>query len=329
MPDLPLVTIITPSYNQADFLEETIQSVLTQDYPNLEYFIIDGGSTDGSVDIIKKYSGQLAGWLSEKDSGQAEAINKGFSLATGSIVAWINSDDYYLPGAIASAVTALERSPELGMVFGDVVSVDAAGQPFNVMTYGPWGLDELMQFNIIGQPGVFLRRATLERAGYLDLSYHYMLDHHLWLRVAQHAPICYIPQLWAAARYHALAKNVAQAPGFAREAYRIVEWMPSQPGLAPRFARLRRRAWAGAHRINGRYLLDGGQPWPALKAYLKGLLASPAVVLPEYRRIFFAAASLVVNVDSLRSNYLENRKKTITRTISGDSAVSKGNLEKH
>ncbi|MBE0696775.1 MAG: glycosyltransferase [Anaerolineaceae bacterium] len=313
MPDLPLVTVITPSFNQADFLEETIQSVLSQDYPNLEYFIFDGGSTDGSVDIIQKYSHRLAGWVSEKDKGQAEAINKGFARAAGSVVAWINSDDYYLPGAISAAVAALEASPTAALVFGDVVSVDAASKIFNVMTYGPWGLDELLQFNIIGQPGVFMRRAALERAGYLDSSYHFMLDHHLWLRIAQQAPLIYVPQRWAAARYHAAAKNVSQAPGFAREAYRIVDWMPSQPGLAQHYQRLRRRIWAGAHRINGHYLLDAGQPGPALKAYIKGLWSSPAVILPEYRRILFAVASLFINVNRLRAAYLERRRRNYAR----------------
>jgi glycosyltransferase involved in cell wall biosynthesis len=140
MSSYPLVTIVTPSYNQANFLEETIQSVLSQDYPNLEYIIIDGGSTDSSVDLIRKYEDRLAGWISEEDSGQAEAINKGFERATGEIVAWINSDDYYLPGAIRSAVEALEAHPECGFVYGDAVSINGAGEPFNVMNCGDWGL---------------------------------------------------------------------------------------------------------------------------------------------------------------------------------------------
>lgn len=307
--DSPLVTIITPSYNQAPFLEETIRSVLGQDYPNLEYFIIDGGSTDGSVEIIQKYADRLAGWVSEKDHGQGEAINKGFARASGEIVAWINSDDYYLPGAISTAVTALQAAPEVGLVYGDVLSIDASGNVFNVMTYKQWGLDDLMQFNIIGQPAVFMRREVLERAGYLDLSYHYLLDHELWLRVAQQAPMKYLPQRLAAARVHAGAKNVAHTPEYGKDAYRLVAWMPTQPGLEARFHRLRRRIWAGAHRINARYLLDGGQAKASLRAYLKGFAASPGVVLPEFHRILFAAISLVVNVDRLRSAYLQRRKR--------------------
>lgn len=316
---LPLVSIITPSFNQAQFLEETIQSVLSQDYPRLEYWVIDGGSTDGSVEIIQKYAHRLAGWVSEPDHGQAEAINKGFARASGEIVAWINSDDYYLPGALREAVNAMQRLPECGLVFGDVLSINGAGEPINVMTYGSWGLDDLMQFNIIGQPGVFMRRGALERAGYLDLSYRYLLDHHLWLRLAQEGSMCYIPQRWAAARFHAAAKNVAQAAGFGEEAYRIARWIESQPALAERFKRQRRKIWAGAHRINARYLLDGGLPRPALAAYLRALLAHPPTALQESRRILFAAASLVMNVDRLRSRYLNRRKQSITEKLSREN----------
>lgn len=309
MPELPLVSIITPSYNQADFLEETIQSVLAQGYPNLEYIIIDGGSKDGSVEIIKKYADRLAWWVSEKDDGQADALNKGFARASGEIIAWVNSDDYYLPGALHAAVKELQDRPDHSFVFGDVISVDVAGKPFNVMTYGDWGLDELAQFNIIGQPSVFMRRKHLEQAGYTDPYFDLMFDHQLWLRIAQFGPIQYIPQRWSAARYHAAAKNWSRAPGYGQDAYRIVEWMAGQPGLADTYKCLRRRIWAGAHRVNAHYLLDGGFPKQALAAYLKGLWASPAVVLPEFRRIVFALVSLFMNVDQLRASYLARRKQ--------------------
>lgn len=307
----PRVTVITPSFNQAAFLEQTIQSVLSQNYPNLEYWIVDGGSTDGSVDIIRKYADRLAGWVSEKDHGQAEAINKGFARATGEIVIWINSDDYFLPGSIAAAVQVLRDQPDLGLVFGDVVSINGEGEPINVMTYDDWGLDDLMQFNIIGQPGVYMRRSVLEKSGYLDLNYHYLLDHHLWLRMAQFASMRYVPQRWAAARFHAGAKNVNQAAGFGRESLRLAGWMSTEPGLAERYQRLRRRVWAGAYRMNGRYLLDGAQSWSALRSYLHSLWLYPPIALQEKRRILFALASLFVNVDRLRSSYLEQRQRRL------------------
>ena len=165
--DLPRVSIITPSFNQAQFLEQTICSVLSQNYPNLEYWVIDGGSTDGSLEIIHKYAGQLAGWVSEPDRGQAEGINKGLARATGEVVAWLNSDDLYYRGAIEAAVDTLSTNPRASFVFSDVESIDEAGQPFHRMRYGHWGLADLMRFRIIGQPAVFIRRTFLAQTGLL------------------------------------------------------------------------------------------------------------------------------------------------------------------
>ncbi len=312
------VSIITPSYNQAEFLEETIRSVLDQGYPDLEYIIVDGGSNDGSVDIIRKYQDHLAWWVSERDGGQGEALNKGFAHITGDIIGWINSDDYYLPGAIHAAVKALEENPQCGFVFGDVLAINGAGEPINVMTYGDWGLDELLQFNIIGQPSVFFRRSVLEKAGPLDLTYHYLLDHELWLRFAQQAPIRYVRQRWSAARYHAQAKNLSQAPKYGGDAYRIVRWIAAEPALADHYRRLHRRILAGAHRINARYSLDGGLLKPALIAYMKGLWASPGVIWPELHRILFAAASLLVNVDRFRGVFLDRRKKNLANRLNSE-----------
>ena len=309
----PLVSIVTPSYNQAQYIEASLRSVLEQDYPRIEYLVADGGSTDGSVEIIRRYAGRLAWWVSEKDSGQAEAINKGFARASGEIVAWLNSDDLYLPGAVSAAVRAFEQHPQAGLVFGDVVSINAAGEAINVMTCGDWGLDDLLQFKIISQPGVFLRRAALEQAGYLDLKMHYMLDHQLWLRVAQHAPMQYVPERWAAARFHENAKNVNQAAGFAREAYQLLDWIQTQPGLQEPYRRLNKRIRAGAHRINGFYMLDAGQPRAALAAYLKSLALYPPLALPEWRRILYATASLVVNPAALRKAYLQKRQEKLAR----------------
>lgn len=311
----PRVTIVTPSYNQAAFLEETIRSVLDQDYANLEYFVVDGGSKDGSKAIIQKYADRIDWWVSEKDNGQAEAINKGFTRATGEIIAWLNSDDIYQPGAIQAAVQALTDHPEVCLVFSDVLSINAEGEPFNLMTYGDWGLKDLMCFKIIGQPGVFMRKADLMKAGLLDLSYRFLLDHHLWLRIAQVGKMVYVPQTWASARVHAKAKNVALARGFGQEAYQLAAWMPYQPGLTALYKKNRRRIWAGANRMNARYLLDGGEPGRALRAYFRSFMQHPPTALSEWRRIGYAAMSLFMNVEKFRKRFLERRRSELLKSL--------------
>ena len=290
---LPRVSIVTPSFNQAAFLEETIRSVLSQDYPNLEYIIIDGGSTDGSVEIIEKYADRLAYWVSEKDAGQADGINKGLVRATGEVVAWLNSDDVYQPGAILAAVEALQENPDCGLVFGDVLSVDANDQPLNLTLYDDLGLDDLLSFEIIGQPAVFMRRSVLDKTGLLDTRFHYLLDHQLWIRMANLAGMNYIREQWAAARYHEAAKNVAQAERFCSDADALVAWVKSEPALAERYQRLGKRAEAGLAMFKAYYLSTGRMPIQALHEYGRAFLTSPALALKQWRRILWTMGSLM------------------------------------
>jgi glycosyltransferase involved in cell wall biosynthesis len=307
---MTLVSIITPSFNQAAYLEQTICSVIGQDYPHIEYFVVDGGSSDGSVGIISQYADKLAWWVSERDAGQAEAINKGLRRAQGGIVAWLNSDDVYQPGAIARAVAAFERNPDAGLVYGNLLSINSDGQPFNLQTFKPLTLNDLMAFNIIGQPTVFMRREVLAQAGELDSSYHFLLDHHLWLRMASLAPLVYIPETLAAARFHAGAKNVAQAARFGEEAFRLVRWMEGQSRLEQAYRFGHARIWAGVYRLNGYYLIEGGKSASGLASYGKAFMKSPQVVIKDWKRVALGFFDLL-KLGRVRDVYAGWRRKRL------------------
>ena len=300
------VSIVTPSYNQARYLEQTIRSVLDSHIENLEYFVMDGASTDASVDIIRKYDQQLTAWGSEKDNGQADAINKGLRQTTGDIIAWLNSDDYYLPGAIEKAIQAFEKHPEAGLVYGNVLSVDAEGKSFNLQKFKTYNLLDLMSFHIISQPAVFIRRSVLEKTGLLDPSFHCLLDHHLWLRVNLLAPSIFIPETLAAARYHAEAKNLARTAEFGREAFRIVEWMQTHPDFSMIFAANKAQILSGAYRFDAFYLLDGGEYSKSLTAYWQSFRYSPPVALKDWHRILYALLALL-GLKNLRSFFMRIR----------------------
>lgn len=219
----PLLSIITPSYNQAPFLEQTIQSVLDQGYPNLEYIIIDGGSTDGSVDSIKKYENRLAYWVSEPDRGQSHALAKGFMRATGDVIGWINSDDYYFPHAFSIAAQAFS-SPTIEVVSGACHIVNEVGNVLHT-----WRLPSdnnkppLIQMNYIPQQSTFFRRTAYQRSGGIDEALHYSMDADLWLRLVTPHNHMMLPNVLAAYRMHNSSKTVSQNKAFYRENLIVVD----------------------------------------------------------------------------------------------------------
>ncbi len=308
MDQLPLVSIVINSFNQADFLEKTILSVLTQKYERMEILLVDGGSTDGSLEIIQRYQDRFTWWVSEKDKGQADGINHGLARATGDLVAWLNSDDTYLPGAVAGAANAWLADPETVLVYGDVVSVNENDTPIRRIPCDDYQLAELMTFKIINQPGVFMNRNVLKQAGFLSLDYHFLLDHHLWLRLARLGKLTHVWEVWAAGRFHPAAKNLASASQFGQEAYQIARWLESNPAYANEYQILRKKVWAGAHRMNARYLLDADQPARAFSAYWKGLLSSPSLVLPEWHRMVYCLLAMI-GLRKLKAVYLYLRRK--------------------
>lgn len=208
MSDLPLVSIITPSFNQGRFLEETIQSVLSQDYPHLEYIIVDGASTDGSVEIIRHYASQLSWWVSAPDQGQTDAINKGFAHANGEILAWINSDDTYLPGAVSKAVKFLIAHPEAALVYANANLIDEQGSVLGRFPAQQTSLTSLLHGSVhIPQQTTFFWARLWRKVGPLDPTFQFAMDYDLWVRLAKLAPLVYTPQLWANFRLHGEGKS--------------------------------------------------------------------------------------------------------------------------
>ena len=205
----PLVSIVTPSFNQASYIEETIRSVLDQDYPAIEYIIVDGGSTDGSAEIIRQYADRLAWWVSEPDKGQTDAINKGFAHARGELLAWLNSDDTYQPHAIAEAVAFLQSHPAAGMVYGDANLIDQQGRVIGKFPARQTGYKKLRRgFVHIPQQAAFFRADLWRQVGPLDPSFYFAMDYDLWVRLARLAPLVYHPRLWANFRLHHTGKSV-------------------------------------------------------------------------------------------------------------------------
>ena len=203
-----LVSIVTPSYNQARYLEAAILSVFRQNYPEIEYIIVDGGSTDGSLEIIQKYADRFAWWVSEPDRGQTDAINKGFARAHGEILAWLNSDDTYEPGAVAEAVAFLKENPQVGMVYGDANFIDENGRVIGKFPSRQTDRRRLLQGYVhVAQQSAFFRASLWREVGPLDPSFYFAMDYDLWVRLAQVAPLYYTRRLWANFRLHASGKT--------------------------------------------------------------------------------------------------------------------------
>jgi glycosyltransferase involved in cell wall biosynthesis len=214
-------SVITPSFNQAQFLEETILSVLGQGYEPLEYIVVDGASADGSVDIIRRYEDRLTYWVSEKDRGQTEAINKGLARATGDVVTWLNSDDLFAPGALHAAARYFAERPDVALVHGKTLLF---GEGFREQVKGAEPRDLRVRY-LAGipfpQPSSFFRRRVLEEQGYPAEAMHFGMDYDLFVRAALNYELLAVDDLFSKYRLHNESKSVAQSLGFARDWARV------------------------------------------------------------------------------------------------------------
>ncbi|MCI9218163.1 MAG: glycosyltransferase [Lachnospiraceae bacterium] len=207
--DLPLVSVITPSYNQGEFIKATIDSVLNQDYPNIEYLVMDGGSTDNTVEVLKSYGNRIQ-WVSEKDLGQADAVNKGIRRAKGQIIGWLNSDDTYLESAISKMVSYMKTHPDTDMVYGEGYYTDKEGNVVERYLTEKYDVQRLAEMCIICQPTAFFTKEIVEKAGMLDVEHQLSMDYELWMRMAKLGKIAYIPEYIATSRMYEENKTLSR-----------------------------------------------------------------------------------------------------------------------
>jgi len=279
MPDgspWPRVSIVTPSYNQGEFIEKTIRSVLLQGYPNLEYIVVDGGSTDKSVEIIRRYEPWLAFWVSEPDRGQAHAINKGWKRAQGEIISYLNSDDVLAPKALRMVTRAFLKDPETALVYGDCNLVDARGQFIQTLRSQPYNRAGLLLGNYIHQPSAFLGRTALERIGLLDETYHMTMDYDYWVRTALDGlGMTHLPEVLSQARLAAGTKTCSLATRYLGDTLRVLDAVYGAPDVPRDLERVKQKAYGNAWRLGGVRYFDANRRRLAITAMLKSFAWDP------------------------------------------------------
>ena len=289
----PVVSIVTPSLNQAKFLPWAIESVLSQPYAPLEYWVMDGGSQDGTAEILRAYGKSLR-WVSEPDAGQADAVNRGWQQSRGEILGWVNADDGLLPRAVPEVVKAFAAHPDAAVVYGRCLVMNRFGKPVGEYPAAPFSLERLLEEvdNFIPQPATFVRRSAAEAVGWLDTDLYYVMDYDFWLRLATAGyEFVYLPKPLAFLRLHGESKTGGASSGFAEELVRVFTVL-DEAGDLPKEPKRRARTWGLVYYRAARYLFWGGQPGEA-RTYLRRAREScPSLKASRGFALLTAATSL-------------------------------------
>ena len=279
-----LVSVVIPCLNRADFLQPTIESVLQQDYPHIECIVVDGGSTDETVAILKCYEDRIS-WISEPDDGHADAINKGWQMSKGEVLAWLNADDVWaVPDAVREAVAYLSENPEVDLVYGDCGSIDAEGNLVGMSYLHQWDLAYAVEHcdHCIPQPAAFIRRQILEKVGWLDKSFFQKKDHELWLRIGVAGNIKYLPRVLAHARntkglsFH--GKTAAPA------CIQVTKKFYSIPDIPNELRSKKRRSMSNSYLKGTHYAFAGGRHWKMILTYCLHAACTDPTNLPKTLR---------------------------------------------
>lgn len=267
----PIISIVTPSLNQGKFIERTIKSVLMQGVEGLEYYIVDGGSTDGTSDIIKKYSDRLS-YVSEKDNGQAAGVNKGIKATSGEIIGWLNSDDVYYPGALSTVIEHFAAHPDTDMVYGAAYHIDENDKVLEPYYTEDWNYERLKEICFLCQPSVFFRRRITEKVGLLDENLHYCMDYEYWLRLGAITNFSRTPEVLAGSRMYQSNKTIGKRAPVHKE---INDMLLQKIGYVPD-----KWIYAYAHAV----VKSNGLPRVSALQNLKFVLALTGISLASFFR---------------------------------------------